>query len=138
MVAESKLIIPPLLAVGVVVGNIVDSLPETARVILDLAALAILFAGFLVLGRLRAQVSASEGAAAAWKEERDALALKAERLQEACETHLHENSELRVQIATLEARPTLESLEAEVRKLATLVQSTVTAVAPVPQTQEEA
>lgn len=137
MLAESKLILPPLLAVGVVVGNIVDSLPHTARIILDLAALAILFAGFLILGRLRAQVSAAEGAASAWKDERDALAAKAERLQIECQAQTHENSELRVQIATLEARPTLESLETEVRKLATLVQSTVT-VAPSPQTQEEA
>jgi hypothetical protein len=136
MLAESKLILPPLLAVGVVVGNIVQSLPETARVILDLAALGILFAGFLILGKLRAQVSAAEGAANAWKEERDALSAKAERLLTECQNHLHENSELRVQIATLEARPTLESLEAEVRKLATLVQSAVTAVAPVPQSEE--
>lgn len=137
MLAESKLIIPPLIAVGVVVGNIVNSLPEGVRVGLDLAALAILFAGFLVLGRLRAQVAAAEGAASAWKDERDALAAKSERLQIECSAHLLEVSELKVQVATLEARPTLESLEMEVKKLATLVQSTVTAVAPVPQQQEE-
>ncbi len=137
MLAESKLIAPPLVAVGVVVGNIVNSLPEGVRVGLDLAALAILFAGFLVLGRLKAQVSAAEGAANAWKEERDALAAKAERLQEEAVSCSREIAELRVQVATLEARPTLESLETEVRKLATLVQSTVTAVAPVPQPQEE-
>lgn len=137
MLAETKLIVPPLMAVGVVVGNIVESLPTTVRVILDLAALAILFAGFLVLGRLRAQVAAAEGAASAWKEERDALSLKADRLLEEATSCAAEISELRVQIATLEARPTLESLEAEVRKLANLVQSTVTVVSPVPQAQEE-
>lgn len=136
MLAESKLIAPPLVAVGVVVGNIVNSLPEGFRVALDLAALAILFAGFLVLGKIRAQVAAAEGAAHAWKEERDAMAAKVERLQNDCNVHLAENSELRVRIATLEARPTLESLEEEVRKLAILVQSTVTAVAPVPQSEE--
>lgn len=137
MLAESKLILAPLVGVGIVIANILDSLPEGFRVVLDLAALAILFAGFLVLGRLRAQVTASEGAASAWKEERDALAAKAERLQEECHVHLAEVAELRVQIATLEARPTLESVEAEIKKLATLVQSTVTAVSPVPQQQEE-
>jgi hypothetical protein len=133
MLAESKLIIPPLIAVGVVLGNIVESLPAGVRVALDLGALAILFAGFLVLGRLRAQVAAAEGAAAAWKDERDAFVAKAERLHEDATACAQEIAELRVQIATLEARPTLESLEAEVKKLANLVQSTVTAVAPVPQ-----
>lgn len=137
MLAETKLIIPPLIAVGVVVGNIVDTLPDGLRIALDLAALAILFAGFLILGRLRAQVAATEGAASAWKEERDAMAAKAERLAEEAATRLKELGEAKVQIATLEARPTLESLEEEVRKLATLVQSAGTVMTPQPTQQEE-
>lgn len=140
MLGESKLIVPPLMAVGVVVANVLDSLPGAARLILDLAALAVLFAGFLVLGRLRAQVvaadattAAAEGAASAWKVERDALAIKIERLEGDTERLRDERNELLVQIAALEARPTLESLEEEVRKLQSLVQSAaaVTPAAPI-------
>jgi hypothetical protein len=132
LLGEIKLITPPIIAVGIVVANILNSLPESARVALDFAALAILFAGFLVLGRLKAQVAAAEGAASAWKEERDALSLKAERMQSEHTSCLGQVSELRVRIAELEARPTLESLEAEVKKLASLVQSTMSAMSHVP------
>lgn len=117
--------LPPIVGVGIVAGNVINSLPESVRVVLDLAALAILFAGFLVLGRLKAQVAASEGAAQAWREERDALVIKVERLAT-------ENADLRIEKAQLEARPSLESLEEQMRKLTTLVTQTMEVVKTVP------
>lgn len=131
VLAETKLILPPLIGVGIVVGNILNSLPEGLRVVLDLAALAILFAGFLVLGRLRAQASAAEGAAQAWREERDASVSKNERLMVENKQLHDEITELRVIVSKLESRPTLESLEEEVRKLASLISATQSSVSPI-------
>lgn len=131
MLAETKLILPPLVGVGIVVGNILNSLPEGLRVVLDLAALAILFAGFLVLGRLRAQASAAEGAAQAWREERDAAVSKNERLTDQNRELINEITELRITVSKLEARPTLESLEEEVKKLASLISATQHSVSPI-------
>lgn len=128
MLAELKFAGPPLLAVGVVIANAVESAPHYLRLVLDVAALAVLLAGFLVLGRLRAQASAAEGAASAWREERDAAVVKNDRLLEEEKRLRAEISDLRVQVTQLEARPTLESLQAEIQKLGALMAQTASAV----------
>lgn len=142
MLGEGKLIVPPLFAAAIVIANVINSLPDGIRLVLDLSALAVLFAGFLVLGRLRAQVTASEGAAKAWREERDALSATLEREREELRVELSRKdaeilafqshvSELRVEVTRLEARPTLESLEDEIRKLASLMAHMPQASVPV-------
>lgn len=128
MIGEIKLIIPPIVAVGVVIANILNSLPDGARVVLDLAALAILFAGFLVLGRLKASADAAQTAAEAWRSERDALAIRIDRLLEHEKELEGQKSDLRVEISRLEARPTLDSVSAQLDQLKTLMQQTAQAV----------
>jgi hypothetical protein len=128
VIGEIKLIIPPMIAVGVVIANILNSLPDGARVILDLAALAILFAGFLILGRLRASADAAQTAADAWRSERDALALRVERHLEEEKALESQISDLRVEISRLEARPTLDSVSSQLEQLKTLMQQTAQAV----------
>lgn len=110
--------IPPLLFVGT---WILSELPSGVRVVIDLAALAILFAGFMVLGKIRAASDASERAARAWKEERDAEIAKAERLAEELAAALGRETELRIEVSRLEARPTLETLEQEIVKLQRII-----------------
>jgi hypothetical protein len=118
---ELKFIIPPLISFIVIVGQIFDGLPESVRLAIDLAAICTLAAGFLVLGRLRGALSASEAAAAAWKEERDAAVSKADRLhqeliivrdtkEEESKLLREEISQLKIEITRLQERPTLEVL----------------------------
>jgi peptidoglycan hydrolase CwlO-like protein len=117
VLGEAKLIIPPLIAVGVIFSQVLDELPSALRVLLDVIALAVLFAGFLVLGKLRAQAAAAEGSARAWRDERDALAEKADRLQEDVSVTREEVASLRAQNAELQARPTLDALVSQIEQL---------------------
>lgn len=103
MIVESKLAIPPLLAFIVIAEQSLLGLPHAVRVILDVAALCVLAAGFLVLGRLKAALTAAEAAAEAWKEERDAAVVKSERLQE-------DIVRLQVENAKLQERPSFEEI----------------------------
>ena len=117
MLGEAKLIGPPLIAVGVIFSQVLDSLPNAFRVALDVVALGVLFAGFLILGKLRAQAAAAEGAARAWRDERDAVSEKAERLQEDVAAAREEAAALRAHTAELLARPTLDALVSQIEHL---------------------
>lgn len=139
MIAESKLIYPPLVGVIIVVANILANLPDAVRVVLDIAALAILFAGFMVVGRLRAETSAARGAAEAWESERNAAVVKADRLEvelreQTEQAHIREQqlreeiSMLRVEVSKLESRPTLDTLSSQIDQLRLLMSSTAEAV----------
>lgn len=122
MIGELKLIGPPLFAVGILFSSVLDALPDAVRIILDLAALGILLAGFLVLGKLKAQTAAAEGSAGAWREERDAAFSKVDRLQQENIACREDMVGLRVQIAELQARPTLDSVSSDIAQLKLLVQ----------------
>lgn len=132
MIGEIKLVAPPLVGVVIVVANVIGDLPDAARLILDVAALAILFAGFLVVGKLRAENAASKGAAEAWELERNAERAKSERLErELVQARVEakeqedllrtEITELRVEMTKLEARPTLETVSSQIDQLRTMM-----------------
>lgn len=117
MIFEAKLVFAPLAAVGVLAAPVLDSLPDAFRIALDMAALAVLFAGFLVLGKLRAQTAAAEGSAKAWHEERDAMAAKVDRLLEDLIAGREETASLRTLNVELQSRPTLDGLVAQMEQL---------------------
>lgn len=117
VILEAKLMIAPLIAVGVLFAPILAGLPDGLRVALDVAALAILFAGFLVLGRLRAQAAAAEGSARAWHEERDAMADKVDRLTGDLFACREEAASLRTLNTELQNRPTLDGLVVQIDQL---------------------
>jgi hypothetical protein len=117
MLYEAKLAIPPLAAAAVLASNIFENLPEAFRTILDLAALGVLFAGFLVLGKLRAQTAAAEGSARAWHDERDAMSDKADRLLLDLAAAREETASLRALNAELQNRPTLDGLVTQIAEL---------------------
>lgn len=117
MIVEAKLIVAPLLAVGVLFNPVLGAFPHELRIALDVAALAILFAGFLVLGRLRAEKAAAEGSAKAWHEERDAFASKVDRLTvDLIVTH-EEVASLRTFNADLQNRPNVDGLVVQMEQL---------------------
>lgn len=117
MIGEAKLVIAPLFAVGVLFSQILAGLPDTLRVMLDISALAILFAGFLVLGKLRAQTAAAEGSARAWRDERDAISEKVERLTGDLIAAREETASLRTLNVELQSRPTLDGLVTQIGQL---------------------
>lgn len=117
MIGEAKLVAAPLLAIGVLFSEVAAGVPNAVRVLLDVAALAILFAGFLVLGKLRAQAAASEGSAKAWREERDAMAEKVDRLMEDVSRAREETVSLRTLNTELQSRPTLDALALQIAEL---------------------
>lgn len=116
---ELKFIIPPFITLAIFAEQFLSGLPEGFRLAIDLAAICTLAAGFLILGRLRGALSASEASADAWKGERDAAVVRADRhrdemielriLKEEEGRHaLEQISDLRVEITKLQERPTLE------------------------------
>ena len=117
MIAEAKLIVAPLFAVGIVSSNFLASLPDAFRVSLDVAALGILLAGFLVLGKLRAQTAAAEGSANAWRSERDAMAEKVDRTLKDLALAREETASLRTLNIELQSRPTIDGLVAQIEEL---------------------
>ena len=117
MIVEAKLMLAPLLALGVLFAPVLAGLPDSLRIGLDVAALAILFAGFLVLGKLRAQASAAEGSARAWHEERDAMADKVDRLTGDLFACREEAASLRTLNTELQNRPTLDGLVVQIDQL---------------------
>lgn len=117
LVAEAKLVGAPLAAVAVIGSNTFEALPEAFRIVLDVSALAILFVGFLVLGKLRAQTAAAEGSARAWHDERDAMSDKADRLLLDLATAREETASLRALNAELQNRPTLDGLVTQIAEL---------------------
>lgn len=135
MIAESKLVLLPVIGIGIVLANLIEGLPDTIRVVLDLAALAILFAGFLVVGRLRAESSAAKGAAEAWERERNAERAKADRLEHELSTAQSQIAELRVEMSRLEARPTLDVVQAQLDQIRQMMTQTAEAVQTVVQSQ---
>jgi hypothetical protein len=123
-----KLALPPFIASMAIVGDITSGLSAQVRIILDLAALSILFAGFLVVGRYKAALDASRVTADAWRDERDAALSRAERLEiEKRELEIQGKSctesleELRLRIASLESRPDFEALLAEIVSLRSML-----------------
>jgi hypothetical protein len=121
MILEAKLLLPPLLAAGVLSNPVLGAFPNAIRLALDVAALAVLFAGFLVLGRLRAQTAAAEGSAKAWREERDAMAEKVDRLTGDLIANREETASLRTLNSELQARPTLDALVVQIDQLRQVV-----------------
>ena len=117
MIVEAKLILAPLLAVGVLAAPIVAGFPDALRIGLDVSALAILASGFLILGKLRAEKAAAEGSARAWHEERDAFASKVDRQQEDLIATREETASLRTLNAELQNRPTLDALVKQIEEL---------------------
>lgn len=126
---EIKLIIPPLVALAIFAEQILQGLPEGFRIAIDLAAICTLAAGFLILGRLRGALTASDASAAAWKSERDAAVAKADRLHEAAleeksakeeEGKLlrEEISQLKIEITRLQERPSLETIASKLDAIA--------------------
>lgn len=84
--------VPPALAGAIFISN----LTSEPSALLNVIALSILFGGFLVVGRLRAALAASETVARAWREERDISVSKIERLELDLVQLQQENSELRI------------------------------------------
>jgi hypothetical protein len=118
---ELKFIIPPFIPLAIFAEQFLSGLPSTLRLAIDLAAICTLAAGFLVLGRLRGALAASEASADAWKGERDAAVARADRhrdeitelrkeKEEEGRDLLSQISDLRVEITKLQERPTLEVL----------------------------
>ena len=118
---EAKLLAGPI----VVAAWVFAQLPEAFRMFLDVAALGALLAGGLVVGKLRSSADAAERAAEAWRSEAGAVRTKADRLDGELRDAEQKITELKVLVSTLEARPTLESIEAEIVKLQRIVQSAV-------------
>lgn len=114
---ELKFLVPPFAALAVFSEQFLSGLPNGIRLAIDLAAVCTLAAGFLILGRLRGALVASEASANAWKQERDAAVVRADRYQKEKEEDtlkfLAEISDLRVEVTKLQERPTLEVLAAK-------------------------
>jgi prepilin signal peptidase PulO-like enzyme (type II secretory pathway) len=117
VILEAKLVLAPLLALGVLFAPVLAGFPDVLRITLDVVALAILFAGFLVLGKLRAEKAAAEGSAKAWHEERDAFASKVDRLTEDLIVVREETASLRTLNVELQSRPNLDDLVAQIEQL---------------------
>ena len=130
MIAESKFLIPPVLASLYAVVAFLEQLPDGISLVLDLSAASVLVGSILVYGRLKARSEASEGAAAAWQSERDAAVARAERLQTELDQDRQAMADMRVAMAELEARPTLDKLEEEIKKLQSLIQTNAAAMEP--------
>lgn len=128
MIAEIKLFVLPLAAGFVLIADIYNEIPTQVRTVVDIAALAVLLAGFLVVGKLRAEATASKGAAEAWREERDAAESKAERLAAEIAERDATIADLRVAVKELEARPTLDQMQTQLESLSSLMSQTATAV----------
>lgn len=125
---ETKILAAPVGAGTLVTANLFATLPDALRTILDLAALAILIAGFLVVGKLRAEATASKGAAQAWREERDAAEAKSERVSNELKESRDAVTELRIYVKELESRPTLDQMQAQLEQLTALMTKTAEAV----------
>lgn len=90
---------PPLVASAFIAADLRTQLTT----LLDVAALAILFAGILVVARYRTALAVQKTTADAWRDERDAAVARAERL-------LIEIADQKAKIAVLSARPDIEML----------------------------
>lgn len=81
---------------------------DRVNMVLNLAALAVLVAGVFVVAKLRAESTASRGAAEAWHEERDAEKAKADRLEA-------ENRLLLADNTALNAKPDMDKVWALIK-----------------------
>ena len=118
MFAAVRITVPPALAGVVFADNLIGS--DHVNLLLNIAALAILFAGFFVVSKTRAerdayksQVAVHESAAKAWREERDAAVSASERLREDLKHYQESDAALQVEIAQLQARPDISLLAAK-------------------------
>lgn len=127
MILEAKFIFmaAPVAAAGAVFHPGLIAFPNALRLVLDVAALAILFTGFLILGKLRAEKAAAEGSANAWHEERDAYASKVDRITADLITSREETASLRTLNVELQNRPTLEGLVAQIAELRSAIDEVV-------------
>ena len=77
---------------------------DQASALLDVVALAAIFASVTVYNRTKSALAASESAGKAWHEEKEAAVARADRV-------LADRQELVVKLSVLEARPNLSKLE---------------------------
>lgn len=94
-----------------IVWSLFDPHWADASVVLDLLAVAALVGSFAAYNRLKTALGASEAAAAAWHEERDAAVAARDRLTESLKEADEKKVTLIAQVAALNERPDLTSLE---------------------------
>lgn len=125
---EIKFVVLPLAALSLLGWELATAVPEQVNVILNVAALVTIASGLLVYGRMKARGDAAAGAAEAWREERDAALARSERLREDLEDQRKMSEQLKIRIAELESRPTLEQVEQHLERLHALMMKTAESV----------
>jgi hypothetical protein len=95
-----------------IVWSLFDPHWNDASVVLDLVAVAAIVGSVTAYNRLRTALVASEGAASAWHEERDAAVAARDRLAEYLTDLEEKKVALIAQVAALSERPDLTNLEA--------------------------
>lgn len=130
-----KLFLPPLISAAFFASELFGGAGDTINVLLNIAALAVLFAGFLVVARYRAALDATRIAGEAWKDERDAERSKAERLEQELRARVESEAALTARLAIAEAKPDLslildsnqrltETVVTELRAISDILQKT--------------
>lgn len=94
-----------------IVYSLFDAQWSDASIVLDLVAVAAIVGSVAAYNRLKTALAASEAAASAWHEERDASVARAERVEQELKDKASENVALVAKIAALELRPDLTKLE---------------------------
>lgn len=107
-----KFIALPLGAALVFINDLIGSfnLPTWVSTFVNIGALAILFAGFIVVARYRALAEVEGRAAEAWKEERDAEMARADRLDQHVKELQQQYDDQRDALVRLQGMPDLRLL----------------------------
>ena len=112
-----KFVVPPAAAASVFIAD----LAQQAGLILNITALAVVFAGFFVVSKLRAerdayknQVGVHESAATAWRDERDAAVSRADRYQGEHQAMSDRIKVLEIELAETKARPDLAVISSKI------------------------
>lgn len=113
-----KFATPPAFASAVFLDDmlVAHTTREPWSFALDMIALAVLFGGFFVVGRLRAALAAEKIVADAWREERDAALSRAERKED-------ELSKIQEEVSRLRGLPRLDDVMARLDGIETLIKN---------------
>ena len=106
----------PTAVVAIVASLSVAAFSGDTGLFLDIAAIAAIFGSMLAYFRMKAALTASEAAAKAWHEERDAQKARADRNAFDLKMVEEDKVKLLATVAALESRPNLTTLEGLVRE----------------------
>jgi hypothetical protein len=98
-----------------IVFSLFDATWSDASIVLDIVAVAAIVGSVAAYNRLRTALGASEAAATAWHEERDAAVAARDRITEDLKATADARVELIAKVAVLEQRPDLTKLESLVQ-----------------------